>query len=149
MLGCHTHLQVPGLSMRHVRLEHGTPWQAQELGLGVGLVTELWELSCWAAFLPLVNMGARTGAGPGWARLLHLLVLVRIRIGAAVWTSLQHQLWDWLHVMSGWTTVNPGKCKILGQEWACYQNCGHSPAHAAAQEPGLGVNQAGLRGRTL
>lgn len=39
-VGCSIHRQVPGLCVSHVRLEHSTPWQVEDLGLEACLVGE-------------------------------------------------------------------------------------------------------------
>lgn len=48
-LGCSTYWQMLGLSVSHVRLDHSNPRQAQESGLGMGMVGELLALPCKAA----------------------------------------------------------------------------------------------------
>lgn len=57
---------VPGLGLSHVRMDGSTLRHMQDLGVGAGLVEELWALLCWAT----APDGDYENHGWGWARLV-------------------------------------------------------------------------------
>lgn len=68
--------------MNHVRLDHSTLWQVQDLGLRVGLVGELWARPFWAS----APTGEHESQGWDWTELVKVAVPVGIHVaGSREW----------------------------------------------------------------